>query len=191
MLQFFEKIGIIYMVNFMQPKWYVFHTYSNQENKVKVSLEKLIEIKNLKDKILSIVIPTRDEIKFTNGERRIYKRKIFPGYVFVEMILCNESWYLIRRTYGVTGFVGAGSKPEPLTEGEVARIFKLIGMKPPICEKTEWEYGESVHVLSGPFVNFIGKICNVNSEKKKLKILVSLFDRETPVELDFNQVEKI
>jgi transcriptional antiterminator NusG len=173
----------------MEKNWFVIHTYSGYENKVKANLEKRVDSMNVGDKIFRILVPMEDEIEIKNGKRKIAKRKVFPGYVLVEMTMTDESWYVVRNTPGVTGFVGTGSKPIPLQESEVKNILKHMGMveaKPKIL----FEIGESVRVISGPFQNFIGTVEEIHPDKGKMKVLVAMFGRETPVELDFNQAQK-
>jgi len=173
----------------MEKNWYVIHTYSGYENKVKTNLEKRIESMNVGDKIFRILVPMEDEIEIKNGKRKISKRKIFPGYVLVEMIITDESWYVVRNTPGVTGFVGTGSKPIPLQETEIRHILKHMGLEE-AKPKVNFSVGESVRVISGPFQNFIGTVEEIYPDKGKLKVLVGMFGRETPVELDFSQAQK-
>lgn len=176
----------------MKRNWYVVHTFSNQENKVKASIEKTIETFNLRDKIFSVVVPTREVTEYKKGEKKTVRRKIFPGYVFIEMNMSSDSWYFVRKTYGVAGFVGAEAKPEPLKKHEVDRLLNGGNAKAhETYMKTTWKKGMSIQVLTGPFADFIGKILDVHPERGKLKVLLSLFDRETPVELSFQQVERI
>jgi len=173
----------------MEKNWYVIHTYSGYENKVKTNLEKRVESMNVGDKIFRILVPMEDEVEIKDGKRKITKRKVFPGYVLVEMALTDESWYVVRNTPGVTGFVGTGSKPIPLQESEVRNILRHMGLdeaKP----KITFVVGESVRVISGPFQNFIGSVEEIYPDKGKIKVLVAMFGRETPVELDFNQAQK-
>lgn len=171
-------------------RWYVIHTFSGYENKVKANLERRIRAMGMEDKIFRILVPTEEEIDFQGGRKRIVKKKIFPGYVLIEMILTDDTWYLVRRTPGVTGFVSPGSRPVPLDEEELKAIIKRMGLDEP-RPRVAFEIGEPVRVISGPFVNFTGKIDGINVEKGKLRVIVSMFGRETPVELDFDQVEKI
>ncbi|MGB4503300.1 MAG: transcription termination/antitermination protein NusG [Syntrophaceticus sp.] len=174
----------------MEKKWYVVHTYSGYENKVKANLEKRVASMNMEDKIFDILVPMEDEIEIKDGKRRVSKRKIFPGYVLVQMILTDDSWYVVRNTPGVTSFVGSGSKPIPLMPDEVQNIMYKMGLtEAPV--KIDLDIGESVRVIAGPFENFIGSVEEIYPEKSKLKVLVSMFGRETPVELDFTQVEKL
>jgi len=171
-------------------KWYVIHTYSGYENKVKANLEKRVKTMEKEDKIFRIVVPTEEHYEVKDGKKKMAKRKIFPGYVLVEMIMEDDSWYVVRNTPGVTGFVGSGSKPIPLQDKEAALILKQMGVEEPKI-KVDYSVGEAVRVISGPFQHFTGVIEEVNPEKGKLRVLVSMFGRETPVELDFIQVEKI
>lgn len=173
----------------MEKNWFVIHTYSGYENKVKANLEKRVDSMNVGDKIFRILVPMEDEIEIKNGKRKIIKRKVFPGYVLVEMAMTDESWYVVRNTPGVTGFVGTGSKPIPLQEPEVKGILKHMGIEE-ARPKILFEIGESVRVISGPFQNFIGTIEEIYPDKGKIKVLVAMFGRETPVELDFNQAQK-
>lgn len=174
----------------MEKSWYVIHTYSGYENKVKTNLEKRVESMNVGDKIFRILVPMEDEVEIKDGKKKLAKRKVFPGYVLVEMFLTDDSWYVVRNTPGVTGFVGTGSKPIPLLETEIANILKHMGMdeaKP----KAIFSVGESVRVKDGPFQNFTGNIEEVFPDKGKIKVLVAMFGRETPVELEYGQVQKL
>ncbi|QEK11154.1 transcription termination/antitermination protein NusG [Crassaminicella thermophila] len=168
------------------PKWYVVHTYSGHENKVKANIEKLVENRGMEDIITEIVVPTEEKIEIKNGKKKAKQKKIFPGYVLIKMIMNDESWYVVRNTRGVTGFVGPGSKPIPLSDEEV----KSMGIEEPVAE-IDIVVGDTVKVTSGPFESFIGVIEGINLEKQTLKALISMFGRETPVELDFTQVEKL
>ncbi len=171
-------------------RWYVIHTYSGYENKVKTNLERRVASMAMEDKIFRVLVPTEEEIDFKDGKKKITKKKVFPGYVLVEMIMSDDSWYVVRHTPGVTGFVGSGNKPLPLEESEVEAILQQMGVveaKPRVA----YQPGDEVQVISGPFVNFTGRIDEVNVERGKLKVIVSMFGRDTPVELDFEQVEKI
>ena len=169
-----------------QARWYVVHTYSGHENKVKVNIEKMVETRDMHDVILDIIVPEEDRIEVKNGQKRIKKRKMFPGYVIVKMIVNNESWYLVRNTQGVTGFVGQGSDPIPLTPEEVARMG---------IEKTDIdldvEIGDTVRVISGPFETMMGEVTDINPDKQVLTVKISAFGRDTPVELEFTQVDKM
>lgn len=166
--------------------WYVVHTYSGHENKVKANIEKIVENRNMQDLILDIVVPTEEAIELKNGQRKVKTRKIFPGYVIVKMVMTDESWYLVRNTQGVTGFVGHGSKPIPLTDDEV----KKMGIEKVVVE-IDVEIGDMVRVTNGPFESFIGTVEEVNEEKQTVKARISMFGRETPVELGFTQIEKL
>lgn len=170
-----------------KAKWYVMHTYSGHENKVKMNIEKMVENRGMEDIIIDVEVPTEQKVEIKNGKKKVKESKLFPGYVLVKMHLTDESWYLVRNTRGVTGFVGpSSSKPIPLTDEEV----KSMGVEEPILE-VDLKVGESVKVTSGPFETFIGTIENINIEKQTLKVRISMFGRETPVELEFNQVEKM
>ncbi|MGH2355136.1 MAG: transcription termination/antitermination protein NusG [Chloroflexota bacterium] len=170
-------------------KWYVIHTYSGYENKVKTNLEHRIASMDMTDKIFRVVVPTEEEVEIKNGQRRTVQKKIFPGYVLVEMVLEDDSWFVVRNTPGVTSFVGSGNTPTPLPEGEVQAILKQMREEKPQVRVT-YQKGNRVKIIDGPFAEFMGTIDDVNTEKDKLRVLVSMFGRETPVELDFLQVEK-
>ncbi len=170
--------------------WYVIHTYSGYENKVKTNLEHRIESMGVQDKIFQVVIPTEEEIEIKDGQRRTVQKKVFPGYVLVEMAMSDDSWYVVRNTPGVTGFVGSGTKPSPLDEADVKRILKQMKMEAPKV-KVSFSPGERVKVVDGPFTDFIGVVDTINAERGKVRVLVSFFGRETPVELDFLQVSRI
>lgn len=171
-------------------QWYVIHTYAGYENRVKTNLEHRIQSMDMKDKIFQVIVPTEEEIEVREGQRRTVERKLFPGYVMVEMILTDESWYVVRNTPGVTGFVGMGTKPVPLDEAEVKAILRQMEAETPRI-KVGFQKGQSVRITDGPFIDFIGQVDEIHSEKGKVKVLVSFFGRETPVELDFLQVEKL
>ncbi|KJS85068.1 MAG: antitermination protein NusG [Peptococcaceae bacterium BICA1-8] len=174
----------------MDKKWYVIHTYSGYENKVKANLEKRVESMNMGDKIFRILVPMEDEIEIKNGKKKIVKRKVFPGYVLVEMKMTDDSWYVVRNTTGVTGFVGTGSKPVPLHDSEVKNLLKQMGVEDPKA-RIDLNVGENIRVNSGPFENFLGTIGEIYPDKGKVKVLLSMFGRETPVELEFTQVAKV
>lgn len=174
----------------MSKQWYVVHTYSGYENKVKANLERRIESMNMEDKIFRILVPMEDEIEIKNGKKKVSKKKVFPGYVLVEMIMTDDSWYVVRNTPGVTGFVGTGAKPIPLNEEEAKAIIKQMGIEEPKT-KINISVGENVKVTNGPFENFVGVIEEIYPEKGKVKVMVSMFGRETPIELDFTQIEKL
>lgn len=171
-------------------RWYVIHTLSGHEQKVRHNLMKRIESMNMKGKIFNVLVPTEEEVEIKGGKKRIVQRKIFPGYVLVEMVMSDDSWYVVRNTSGVTGFVGSGTKPLPLPEEEVKQILKQTSGEAPRRRLT-LKTGDKVRITSGPFVEFYGAIQEVNPEKEKIKVLVSIFGRETPVELDYAQVEKL
>jgi transcriptional antiterminator NusG len=169
-----------------KPQWYVVHTYSGYENKVKDNLEKTIENHGLQDKIPEIKIPVEEVIEVKNGKKKTTSRKLFPGYVMIKMVLQDDTWYIVRNTRGVTGFVGPMSRPVPLTDEEVA----LMGVENiPITLNVE--IGQSVRVISGPLENFIGVVEEIFPDKQKVRVSVSMFGRDTPVELDFIQIQKI
>ena len=169
-----------------QARWYVIHTYSGHENKVKVTIEKAVKTRGMEDFILDLSVPTEEIVETKNGKTKTKQRKIFPGYVLIKMIITDESWYIVRNTKGVTGFVGPGSKPVPLSEEEV----KTMGVEKTTLE-IDFEVGEAITVKYGPFEGFMGNIEEINLEKEVVKVLISMFGRETPVELEFDQIEKI
>lgn len=171
-------------------KWYVVHTYSGYENKVKANLEKRVESMNMENQIFNVIIPEEDEIEYKGGQRKVTKRRIFPGYVMVDMTLSDDSWMTVRHTPGVIGFVGSGTKPIPLQQQEVDRILRhmgLIGGKP----KMDIQVGQHVRVKSGPFENFEGVVKEVLADRGKIRVNISMFGRETPIELEYEQIEKI
>lgn len=169
--------------------WYVIHTYAGYELKVKNNLEKRIASMGMGDKVFRILVPMEEHLEIRDGKKKTVKKKVFPGYVLVEMVMTDDSWYVVRNTPGVTGFVGAGSKPSPLSEEEIQAILKQMGLeeKP----KVNLDVGENVQVRAGPFDGFIGMVDEINVERGKVKVLVSMFGRETPVELEFTQVQKL
>ncbi|MBM3451288.1 MAG: transcription termination/antitermination protein NusG [Armatimonadetes bacterium] len=171
-------------------QWYVIHTYSGYENKVTTNLERRVSSMNMQEKIFSVLVPTEDEYEIKEGKRRIVKRKIYPGYVLVEMIMDDDSWYVVRNTPGVTAFVGSGNRPTALTEGEVKSILGHVRDEVPKF-RINYEKGNAVRITSGPFQDFTGVVDKILLDKEKVRVLVSIFGRETPVELDFVQVEKI
>jgi len=171
------------------PAWYVIHCYSGYENKVRHNLEQRIETMGMKDKIFDVVIPTQEEIEVKDGKRRTVERHIFPGYVLVNLLLSEESWYVVRNTPGVTGFVGMGNNPTPLRPEEVAQIVKRMEAEAPTV-KVSFKVGERVRIVDGPFNDFRGLVSEIDMERTKVRVMVSFFGRETPVELDFLQVEK-
>ena len=169
-----------------EPKWYVVHTYSGYENKVKTDLEKTIKNRELVDFFFDIVVPMEEQIEIKDGKRKTNLKKVFPGYVLVKMIVTEESWYIVRNTRGVTGFVGSGTDPIPLTNEEIRNMgFEMAVVN------VDYDVNDTVRVVNGPLASFIGTVQEINKEKSKVKVLVSMFGRETPVELEFSQVEKI
>ena len=169
--------------------WYVIHCYSGYENKVRHNLEQRVETMGMKDKIFDVVIPTQEEIEVREGKRRTIERHIFPGYVLVNMVLTEESWFVARNTPGVTGFVGMGNDPTPLRQEEVNQIIKRMEAEAPKVNVT-YKTGERVRIIDGPFNDFRGIVAEIDMERTKVRVMVSFFGRETPVELDFLQVEK-
>jgi transcription termination/antitermination protein NusG len=172
-----------------EPAWYVIHCYSGYENKVRHNLEQRIETMGMKDRIFDVVIPTQEEIEVRDGKRRTVERHIFPGYVLVNMSLSEESWYVVRNTPGVTGFVGMGNLPTPLRPEEVSQIIKRMEAEAPTIKVT-FKVGERVRIIDGPFNDFRGTVSEIDMERTKARVMVSFFGRDTPVELDFLQVEK-
>ena len=171
-------------------KWYVIHTQTGYENKVKQALEQRIISLSVEHKIFSVVIPIREIIVVKKGKKSKSTEKVFPGYVLIKMILDDNSWLVVRTTEGVTGFVGAGLRPTPISEKEVQAIMKFVQQEQPKF-KTKFSIGEAVKITEGPFADFLGSIESIDDERGKVKVLVSIFDRETPVELDFLQVAKL
>jgi transcriptional antiterminator NusG len=169
--------------------WYVIHCYSGYENKVRKNLEQRVETMGMKDKIFDVVIPTQEEIEVRDGKRRTVERHVFPGYVLVEMILEEESWFVVRNTPGVTGFVGMGDEPTPLRDDEVAQIMRRMESEAPTYKVT-YKTGDRVRIIDGPFNDFRGTVDEIDMERSKIRVMVNFFGRETPVELDFLQVEK-
>ena len=169
--------------------WYVVHCYSGYENKVRHNLEQRIETMGMKDKIFDVVIPTQEEIDVKDGKRRVVERHVFPGYVLVNMIMSEESWYVVRNTPGVTGFVGMGNAPTPLRPEEVSQILKRMEAEAPHIKVT-FRLGERVRIIDGPFNDFRGTVSEIDMDRAKVRVMVNFFGRETPVELDFLQVEK-
>lgn len=173
-----------------EAHWYVVHTYSGHENKVAVTLKQRVEAAGFTDRIFKIFIPHREKIVINEGKKRSIDERLFPGYIMAQMIMSDDTWHLIRSTKGVTGFVGTGTTPTPLPESEVKALMKFMTMDAPKFEAKFME-GDSVKVSEGPFKDFLGKVSEVNEEQGKVKILVSVFGRETPVEIDFTQVSSI
>ena len=175
-----------------QKQWYVIHTYSGYENKVKTNLEKRVTSMGMEDKIFRVMVPVEETMEIKDGKKKLVQKKIFPGYVLVEMFMTDDSWYVVRNTPGVTGFVGSGNRPTPLLDVEVDQILRQMGLaeqKP--RPRLDLEVGQNIRVRSGPFDGFIGVIDEIDLDKGKVRVLVSMFGRETPLELDFTQVEKL
>ena len=169
-----------------KPQWYVVHTYSGYENKVKTDLEKTIKNRELENFFFDIVVPMEEQIEIKDGKKKVNLKKVFPGYVLIKMIVTEESWYIVRNTRGVTGFVGSGTDPIPLTEEEIRNMgFDITDVN------IDFDVNDSVRIMNGPLENFIGVVQEINKEKRKVKVMVSMFGRETPVELDFIQVQKV
>ena len=172
--------------NELIPKWYVVHTYSGYENKVKTDLEKTIKNRELEDYFFDIIVPMEEQIEIKEGKRKTNLRKVFPSYVLVKMIVTEKTWYIVRNTRGVTGFVGSGTDPIPLTEEEIRKMgFEVKEVN------VDYSVNDSVKILDGALRDFVGTVTEINKEKHKVKVFVSMFGRETPVELEFSQVEKI
>lgn len=170
----------------LEPKWYVVHTYSGYENKVKTDLEKTIKNRELEDFFFDIIVPMEEQIEIKDGKRKTNLKKVFPGYVLVKMIVTEESWYIVRNTRGVTGFVGSGTDPIPLTNQEI----RNMGFEAAVVN-VDYDVNDTVRVVNGPLASFVGVVQEINKDKSKVKVLISMFGRETPVELEFSQVEKI
>ena len=170
----------------MNPRWYVVHTYSGYENKVKTDLEKTIKNRELEEFFFDIVVPMEEQIEIKEGKTKTNLKKVFPGYVLIKMIVTEETWYIVRNTRGVTGFVGSGTDPIPLTDDEIRNMgFDEAEIN------VDYELNEQVEVMNGPFEGFVGTVQEISKEKHKVKVLVSMFGRETPVELEFSQVKKV
>lgn len=169
--------------------WFVVHCYSGYENKVRHNLEQRIETMGMKSKIFDVVVPTEEEIEIKDGKRRTVERRVFPGYILVQMIMDEDSWYVVRNTPGVTGFVGMGNEPTPLRPEEVNQIVKRMEAEAPRIKVT-YKTGQKVRIIDGPFNDFIGTVSDIDMDRAKVRVMVSFFGRETPVELDFLQVEK-
>lgn len=171
-------------------KWYIVHTYAGHEGKVAKSLKQRVEAMGFEDRVFDVMIPMRDTIKVSQGKKETVQEKIFPGYILVKMILDDESWLLVRTTSGVTAFIGAGNKPTPISDKEVEAIQAFMDMKEPLY-KAAFVKGEAVKIIDGPFADFLGTVDQIDEAKGKINVLVSIFGRETPVELDFLQVAKL
>ncbi|GAB0170142.1 MULTISPECIES: transcription termination/antitermination protein NusG [Lysinibacillus] len=177
----------------MEKNWYVVHTYSGYENRVKANLEKRVETMGMQDKIFRVIVPEHEETEMKDGKKRTMMRKVFPGYVLVELIMTDDSWYVVRNTPGVTGFIGSsggGAKPTPLLPEEADRLLQQMGMTDKIVE-IDISVGEAVEVLEGPFAHFQGRVEEIDTEKGKVKVSVDMFGRETIMELDFEQIQKM
>lgn len=173
-----------------EGKWYVLHSQTGHENRVKNNLEQRIQSLGVEDKIFDIVVPTREIVVIKKGKKSKQKEKVFPGYIFVRMLLNDQSWLVVRTTEGVTGFIGAGTKPTPISDKEVNAIMKFVTQEQPKF-RAKFSVGEAVKITEGPFADFLGTVEAIDDEKGKIRVLVSIFDRETPVELDFLQVKKL
>jgi len=171
-------------------RWYVLHTYSGYEENVQRNLKQRIESMDMEDRIFDVLIPTETKIKIRNGKRKTVREKIFPGYVLVNMIVTDDSWYVVRNTPNVTGFVGSGTTPTPISEAEVKSLQKRMGVEEPVY-KIDVSKGSPVKIVDGPFKDYEGKVADIDEARGKVKVLVSMFGRETPVELDFLQIKKI
>ena len=172
--------------NELTPKWYVVHTYSGYENKVKTDLEKTVKNRELDDFFFEIIVPMEEQIEIKDGKKKTNLKKVFPGYVLVKMIVTEATWYIVRNTRGVTGFVGSGTDPIPLTDEEITSMgFEKVQVN------VDYNINDSIRVIEGPLKDFIGTVQEINKEKQKVRVLVSMFGRETPVELEFSQVEKV
>ena len=168
------------------PRWYVVHTYSGYENKVKTDLEKTIKNRELEEYFFDIIVPMEEQIEIKDGQRKTNLKKVFPGYVLVKMIVTEKTWYIVRNTRGVTGFVGSGTDPIPLTDEEIRKMgFEEMTVN------VDYDVNDTVRIMNGPFSDYTGIVTEINKEKHKVKVLVSMFGRETPVELEFAQVQKL
>ncbi|HOK35265.1 MAG TPA: transcription termination/antitermination protein NusG [Candidatus Pacearchaeota archaeon] len=170
--------------------WYVLHTYSGYEESVARNLKQRIESMGMEDKIFNVIVPKEKKIKIRNGKREVVEEKIYPGYVLVEMIVTDDSWYVVRNTPRVTGFIGAGTTPIPVSKEEIERLQKRMGEKEPEY-KIDVKAGDLVKIVDGPFKDFDGKVSSVDEERGKIKVLVNMFGRDTPVELDSLQIKKV
>jgi transcription termination/antitermination protein NusG len=170
--------------------WYVIHCYSGYENKVRHAIEQRIETMGMRDRIFDVIIPTEEEIEVKDGKRKTVEKRVFPGYILVEMTLDEDSWFVVRNTPGVTGFVGMGNDPTPLSPEEVKKIMDRMD-DDRVVFKVNFKVGEKVRITGGPFNDFIGRVANIDPDKAKVRVMVDFFGRETPVELDFMEVEKV
>ena len=170
----------------LEPRWYVVHTYSGYENKVKTDLEKMIKNRELQDYFFDIIVPMEEQIEIKDGKTKTNLKKVFPGYVLVKMIVTEQTWYIVRNTRGVTGFVGSGTDPIPLTDSEIRKMgFDIQSFN------INYEVNDQIRVITGPFENFTGTVISINKEKHKVKVMISMFGRETPVDVDFTDVVNI
>ena len=170
----------------LEPRWYVVHTYSGYENKVKTDLEKMIKNRELQDYFFDIIVPMEEQIEIKDGKTKTNLKKVFRGYVVVKIIVTEQTWYIVRNTRGVTGFVGSGTDPIPLTDSEIRKMgFDIQSFN------INYEVNDQIRVITGPFENFTGTVISINKEKHKVKVMISMFGRETPVDVDFTEVEKI
>jgi len=170
-------------------RWYVIHCYSGYENKVRHAIEQRIETMGMEDKIFEVIVPTEEQMEIKDGKRKIVERRVFPGYILVQMIMDEDSWYVVRNTPGVTGFVGMGNKPTPLRPEEVKQIMNRMEQEAPVV-KVSYKQGQKVRIIDGPFNDVVGIVEEIDMERAKVRVMVNFFGRETPVELDFLQVEK-
>lgn len=185
-----EEDGLPEMSEFSDGReWFVVHCYSGYENKVRHAIEQRIETMGMEDLIFDVIVPTEEQIEIKDGKRRTVERRVFPGYILVQMIMNEESWFVVRNTPGVTGFVGMGNTPTPLTEVEVAQIMQRMEADAPVINVT-YKPGQKVRIIDGPFNDIIGTVDEIDMDRAKVRVMVSFFGRETPVELDFLQVEK-
>jgi transcriptional antiterminator NusG len=173
-----------------EAAWYVIHSYSGYENKVKKNLEHRIESMDMQDKIFQVVVPTEEEIELKDGQLRVVERRVFPGYVLVQMIMDEQSWYVVRNTPNVTGFVGMGNKPTPLPDDEVKRIMRQLESEEPKI-KVDFKVGQKVRIVEGAFAEFTGIVQELHPDKGRARVMVSFFNRDTPVDVDFLQLEKV
>lgn len=173
-----------------ERNWYVIHTYSGYENKVKTNLERKVHSMGMENEIFQVLVPMEDEVEIKGDKKKVTKKKVFPGYVLVEMIVNDRSWYVVRNTPGVTGFVGSGTKPTPLSSTEIKRILKSMGIEE-TRPKIDIHPKEIIRIISGAFENWSATVLEIYPERSKLKVLVNMFGRETPIELDFSQVAKM
>ncbi|MCC6613981.1 MAG: transcription termination/antitermination protein NusG [Anaerolineae bacterium] len=181
--------GILAPKNTGERQWYVVHCYSGQENKVRHAIEQRIETMGMRDKIFDVIVPTEEEIEVKDGKRRTVEKRVFPGYLLVEMIMDEDSWYVVRNTPGVTGFVGMGNEPTPLRADEVKQIMERMTEEAPKVKVT-FKIGQKVRIIDGPFNDFIGTVAAIDPDRSKVRVMVNFFGRDTPVELDFLEVEK-